>query len=171
MKIEDITIPWARERFPGLYFKHTHHAQEFFTLQAMRKTYEDREYLSLFYILAALNKDVRPYMKGKDGLVRAPQLKRDIGAWSSGERAMAKLALNLWNPAYKADVFDTFYNLDEGNRKVCLCAIGFRFATPRPVEFTKANARCQDCGAEAMISPSCACHFIKRSKNIAPVEE
>ncbi len=89
----------------------------------------DIEYGTAAYLLSAKEDTYNKakYFVGHDGIdFRKMMIKNDF---SSGDKIMVKLAGNLFNGSYKAEVSpQSLINvLDEENFKVALCAISMRF--------------------------------------------
>lgn len=75
-----------------------------------------------------------PLLAGKDtgryveeGTIRFSELVSKMGPWSSGERALVKLAAALFNSYWKADVNEVFRSLDADNTRLALEALKIRF--------------------------------------------
>lgn len=56
-----------------------------------------------------------------------PRLMEESRPWSSGEKALVKLAAALFNNSWKIDVNDIFWSLDDDNTALALEAIKIRF--------------------------------------------
>lgn len=116
----------------GLPFRNNYHEELFLEMHLKRgvKIGESREYTSAFYLLSLL------YDKKLDSFVDKAGI--DFGSildapFSSGERAILKLAANLFNGAnnqHDGEIFDVtsiFYNLSTDFANAALAAIEYRF--------------------------------------------
>ncbi|KKM13039.1 hypothetical protein SY88_00265 [Clostridiales bacterium PH28_bin88] len=110
-----------------MWFKDTEHQNSYAELRERAGVASsDREYRAALYVLAALNKPVEGYVFQRriafDALLKAAR------PWSSGEKALIRLAATLFNGhAWKAKVHDVFYILDPSNCQVALEALRIRY--------------------------------------------
>lgn len=159
-------IEWGKKYYPRLFFKDDEHVGRFVSYMAWTKVIGDVEYNCLFYALAALHdKDLRfIFREGTSSLTKSA-LTREMDKLSSGEKAIVKLALNLFNPRNKADVFGSFYNLDRDNLRVCMSVIAYRFRYRDFMDYPEDGIpRCKVCGYRAWISPRCGCGFEEQKR-------
>lgn len=107
------------------YFKDNQHKKTFMDYIVRFNAHKDREYKAALYLLAATGKDMDKYFD--DGIVFIDLLET-AGAWSSGERALATMAANLFNSSYyKADIDEVFYSLDADFLKIAIEALMIRY--------------------------------------------
>jgi hypothetical protein len=111
-----------------LHFKHRRHEETFRALwqKAGQPTSPDR--VAALYVLAATGKPVDQYVAVEyPDEIAFDQLFEAYGAWSSGEKALAKLAGHLFNAYWPVTVDDALGNLDENNRQVAFEALRMRY--------------------------------------------
>lgn len=103
------------------------HQEAYNGLKAKTGVSNDREYCSALYVLAAVGKrEILRYVTkdgiGFDGLLKA------AATWSSGEKALVKLAATLFNAgAWPVSVNDVFYHLDGDSARVAIEALNIRY--------------------------------------------
>jgi hypothetical protein len=74
----------------------------------------EREYLASLYVLAALDKPVERFVLPRE--IDFPALVKQARPWSSGEKALVKLAATLFNSTFwKVSLHDVFCRLDSTN--------------------------------------------------------
>lgn len=110
-------------------FKNEQHQKLFNRLLAKIGTWatKDREYCSAFYALAATEKqNVLRYIEHEG--IDFDQLLKDSEPWSSGERALVKLAATLFNSqGFPLTVQEVFYSLDRENIQAAMEAMVIRY--------------------------------------------
>ncbi|WP_041274661.1 hypothetical protein [Desulforamulus reducens] len=110
-------------------FKNEQHQNLFNKLLSKIGTWatKDKEYCSACFALAATEKqNVFKYVDHEG--IDFDQLLKDSKLWSSGERALVKLAATLFNSqGFPLTVQEVFYSLDHENTQAALKAIGIRY--------------------------------------------
>lgn len=87
----------------------------------------DPEYGSFAYLMAATQKQSGLRHCDQDGIYIG-ELQEHIGVWSSGERALARLAIQLFNSSYDdITVWDAFYSLGNDWGKAAIQGIKIRY--------------------------------------------
>lgn len=110
-----------------MWFKSDEHEKSFAELVKRGRVTRDREYLAALYALAATCKNVQKYVS--PGEIHFDELVGDAEPWSSGEKALVKLAATLFNSAaWPVTVQDVFYSLDRDNLRVAMEALMVRYA-------------------------------------------
>lgn len=109
-------------------FKDGHHKAKFdeLTLTALASRRE-RDYIAALYILSSplLAWRCSKYVECRG--IKFIALKRASAPWSSGEKALVKLAAALFNSSWKCDINDAFYSLDDSNTQLAMEALRIRF--------------------------------------------
>jgi|GEM_PF-1444730 len=110
-----------------MWFKDAEHEKSFAELREKAGARPgEREYLAALYVLAALDKPVAKYVQPRR--VAFTALFKAAGPWSSGEKALVRLAATLFNgEAWKVAVHDVFYCLDRANCQAALEALKIRY--------------------------------------------
>ncbi|GAB6181720.1 hypothetical protein JCM14036_30390 [Desulfotomaculum defluvii] len=108
-------------------FRDIRHQKKYQTLMAKTKGGNSTEYSAALYLLSALDyKDVTDFVAPYE--INFPALLRASRPWSTGERALVKLASVLFNyTSFKANIGDVFHSLDEENNCVALEALKIRY--------------------------------------------
>jgi len=110
-----------------MWFKSDEHEKSFIELMKLGRVSRDRGYQAALYALAATGKNVREYVS--PGEIHFDELLGDAAPWSSGEKALVKLAATLFNSAaWPVTVQDIFYSLDKDNLRVAVEALMVRYA-------------------------------------------
>jgi hypothetical protein len=108
-----------------MYFKNTDHKKLFEQYQTVADAGSNREYLSICYLLAGTGKALGKYIRNRNidtgGIVAAS------AKWNSGEKALVKLAVNIFTDAGKANVNEVFKRLDNSNVLVALEGLTIRY--------------------------------------------
>lgn len=108
------------------FFKNNQHARSFAALWALSQKNKDREFLSALYVLGAIDKNLEPYVSPKG--INFEALKAQSQSWSSGEKALLKLAAAVFNSALSpTTVDDVFYSLDSRNFQVAVEGLKMRY--------------------------------------------
>ena len=110
-----------------MWFKNPEH-ERYYTkfLEKAQVRSGEREYLAALYVLAVLNKPVEQYIS--PGQVALDKFIKTARPWSSGEKALVKLAAALFNSTFwKVRVHDVFCSLDSSNCQVALEALKTRY--------------------------------------------
>lgn len=108
-------------------FKDIHHQQKYQALLSKAKGGSSTEYSAALYLLSALDhKDISDYVASYE--INFPSLLRVSRPWSTGEKALVKLASVVFNDtSFKANLGDVFRSLDEENTRVALEALRIRY--------------------------------------------
>lgn len=86
----------------------------------------DPEYSSAIYVLSAIGKNVSKYVLA--GEIKFPALFKAAKVWSSGEKALLRLAATLFNAGtYPVTINDVFYHLDDENQLVAIRGLAIRY--------------------------------------------
>jgi hypothetical protein len=87
----------------------------------------DPEYGAFAYLMAAVQKESGLKYCDHDGIYIG-DLQEAIGVWSSGERALSRLALQLFNSRMDdITTYDVFYNLGDDWAKAAVQGIKIRY--------------------------------------------
>jgi hypothetical protein len=87
----------------------------------------DPEYGAFAYLIAAVQKEYAMDYFDEDG-IELEKLKDKIDVWSSGERALARLALQLFNRRMDdITVYDVFYSLGDDWAKAAIQGLKIRY--------------------------------------------
>ena len=109
-----------------MWFKSEEHSKSYADLKSRARTAGDVEYLAALYVLGAIGKNVSEYVY--PGGIRFKRLAEDSASWSSGEKALIRLAATLFNSlAWPVTVQDVFCHLDRDNARVALEALKIRY--------------------------------------------
>ena len=109
-----------------MHFVSEAHRGRYETLSDRAQAGDDREYQSALYVLAALDKDLEQFVGYWK--IDFPALKRASRQWSSGEKAMIKLAANLFNnTSWRANITDVFCPLGRDFTQVALEGLRLRY--------------------------------------------
>jgi len=101
-----------------MYFKSETHEGLFEQYRQLSQADNDREYNSLCYLLAATGKPLSKYFKPRNVAIRS--IMAASNKWSSGEKALVKLAVNIFTDSGKASCNEVFKKLDSENVRVAL---------------------------------------------------
>ena len=86
----------------------------------------DPEYSAAIYVLSAIGKEVSKYVLS--GEIKFPALFKAAEVWSSGEKALLRLAATLFNAGtWPVAVDDVFYHLDGENQLVAVRGLAIRY--------------------------------------------
>lgn len=97
-----------------MWFKRGEHEQAFTELKARARVTGGKNFLAALYVLGATGKSLNKYVF--PGEIHFAELTKDAAPWSSGEKALVKLAATLFNSlAWPVTVEDAFYSLDRDN--------------------------------------------------------
>jgi len=113
-----------------MYFKNADHKNLFSEYQAQAGTGSNREYGSALYLLAATGKPLGKYIRNWSIDIRG--ITTASRGWSSGEKALVKLAVNIFCDSGKANVNEIFKRLDNDNLKVGLEGLAIRYGYGSP---------------------------------------
>lgn len=109
-----------------MHFVSEAHQERYETLSAQVQAGNDREFQSALYVLAAVGKNMQPFVS--PGTIHFSKLMKAIKPWSSGEKALVKLAATLYNDtAWPVKIGDVFFSLDSANTKVALEGLRLRY--------------------------------------------
>lgn len=110
-----------------MYFKDDHHEFMFEQLgvKIRKEQGESKEYRAALYCLAATGKPVQGHIDSNG--ISFDKLLKEATKWSSAERALTRLAVDLFNGSGKATVSEVFSPLDEDNFKVAIEALHIRY--------------------------------------------
>lgn len=110
-----------------MWFKNPEHERLYIKfLEKAQARRGEREYLAALYVLAVLNKPLEQYISPRQ--VAFDELNKVAKPWSSGEKALVKLAAALFNSTFwKARVHDVFCSLDSSNCQVALESLKIRY--------------------------------------------
>lgn len=115
-----------------MWFKNEEHKQNYEYLLVIYDGHDghaDSESISALYVLAAVGKSKVIDSLVSRGEIDFPKLLRVCRPWSSGEKAMVKLAASLFNQFnYKAIINDVFRPLDQSNTTMVLEALKLRYS-------------------------------------------
>jgi hypothetical protein len=110
-----------------MYFKTSEHQNLFNKLVRKANQEHNSEYTAAIYTLAAIGKGVSNFVQVGGG-IKFPALFKAAEAWSSGEKALLRLAATLFSAGtWPVAVDDVFYNLDQNNCRVAIQAIEIRY--------------------------------------------
>lgn len=116
-----------------LWFKDARHEAVYRELQAKTRVTSGRDILASLYVLAAIEKEGLPKYVS-EGSIDFASLLETSKPWSSGEKALAKLAATLFNStAWPATTDEVFYSLDADNFRVATEALALRYNHQRGV--------------------------------------
>lgn len=108
-----------------MWFTDSKHEQVY-TLLREKAQEEGKEYQAALYILAALQKPVEQFVSPHE--IDFGTLLKAAGPWSSGEKALVKLAATLFNGfVWKFSLDNMFYCLDSGNFQIAMEALKIRY--------------------------------------------
>lgn len=111
-----------------IWFKDDDHETSFKEMCHKGRFSSGREPISALYVLAAIGKDeIQQHVF--PGEIDFPTINKKSVPWSSGERALVKLAATLYNSiVWPVSVFaDVFDCLDQNNFKVAIEALKIRY--------------------------------------------
>ena len=109
-----------------MYFKNADHKSLFEEYQVRARAEGDKEYTVLCYLLAALDKPLLDYLRPRN--INIDGIKAASRIWSSGEKALVKLAINIFTDGSgPAKVNEIFRSLDTVNVKVALEGLTIRY--------------------------------------------
>jgi len=91
-----------------------------------------RDILASLYVLAAIEKEGLPKYVS-EGSIDFASLLETSGSWSSGEKALVKLAANLFNGlAWPVSIDEVFSAPDADNFRVAVEALALRYSFENP---------------------------------------
>jgi len=110
-----------------MYFKTSEHQDLFNKLVRKAGQGHNSEYTAAIYTLAVIGKEVSNSVQAGGG-IKFRALFKAAEVWSSGERALLRLAATLFSAGtWPVAVDDVFYNLDADNCRVAIQAIEIRY--------------------------------------------
>lgn len=113
-----------------MVFQDTDHEQNFgLFVEKTECGYGEPDYMAALFLLSTPLLARRTMNHVKRRAIEFPKLLELIKPWSSSEKALVRLAASLFNGSYKADVNDTFWNLDAANINLVLKALEIRFGS------------------------------------------
>ena len=108
------------------FFKDEKHVKLYRNFRRMINDRNSEEYDSAVYLLAAVGKTI-PASIFESG-IDFPELFQIGEVWSSGEKALLRLAATLFSTGtWQADIGDIFYHLDPENCQVAIQALEIRY--------------------------------------------
>lgn len=109
-----------------MFFKDARHREAYRELAAKVGAEGGREARAAVYVLAAVEKDLGGYVS--PARIDFSSLLEVSGSWSSGERALVKLAATLFNAAaWPVVVDEVFSALDAENFRLAVEALTLRY--------------------------------------------
>lgn len=120
-------------------FKSDRHKQRFYNLWSKAGNPKSGDHVSALYVLSAIDKPIEKYVASQyQDEIAFDELFADYGCWSSGEKALAKLAGHLFNAgAWPVTIDDALGSLDASNRQTAFEALGIRYPHWTARDFVK----------------------------------
>lgn len=109
-------------------FLNNGHKETFQELEEVAQTRPgEKDFKAAIYILSCplLASRCEKYIKPRE--IGFTDLMDDAQVWSSSEKGLLSLAAALFNSAWKADINNVFWNLDDDNTALALEALKIRF--------------------------------------------
>jgi hypothetical protein len=115
---------FINEYHEGLFHKFLDKLGYLPTLESKRL---DPEYGAFAYLMAAVQKEYAMNCFDEEG-IHEQQLKEKIDVWSSGERALARLAMQLFNSRMdNITTYEVFYSLGDDWAKAAIQGMKIRY--------------------------------------------
>ena len=109
-----------------MHFVSEDHRERYQALMAETFAGNDREFQAALYVMTAVDKDFSQFVEFRT--VDFPSIMKASRRWSSGEKALIKLAACLFNDtAWPVKIGDVFFHLDYENTRVALEGLRIRY--------------------------------------------